>query len=76
MIRARTQYIKLSSSLPLRLGFSGTGDGRGGMSAKVALLVESLVRAFVGGSTHKVYLGKRNTWIEFMKRNGTVVEFA
>ena len=31
------------------------------MSAEVVLLVESLVRASVGGSTHKVYLGKWNT---------------
>ena len=62
--------FKLSSSLPLPRGFSGTGDGRGGLSAEVALLVESLVRASVGGSTHKVYLGKWNTWIEFMKKKG------
>ena len=27
------------------------------MSAEVALLMKSLVRASVGGSTHKVYLG-------------------
>ena len=40
------------------------------MSAEVALLVESLVRASVGGSTHKVYLGKWNTWTEFMKKKG------
>ena len=38
------------------------------MSAEVALLVESLVRASVGGSTHKVYLEKWNTWIGFMKK--------
>ena len=40
------------------------------MSAEVALLVESLVRASVGGSTYKVYLGKWNTSIEFMKKKG------
>ena len=28
------------------------------------------MRASVGGSTHKVYLGKWNTWIEFMKKKG------
>ena len=49
---------------------AGTGDGRGGMSAEVALLEELLVRASVGGSTHKVYLGKWNMWIEFMKKKG------
>ena len=38
------------------------------MSAEVALLVESLVRASVGGSTHKVYLGKWNTLIKFKKK--------
>ena len=26
------------------------------------------MRASVGGSTHKVYLGKWNTWIEFVKK--------
>ena len=62
--------FKLSSSQPLPLGLSGTGDGRGGMSAEVALLVESLVRASVGGSTHKVYLGKWNKWLEFVKKKG------
>ena len=40
------------------------------MSAEVALLMESLVRASVGGSTHKVYLGKWNKWLEFMKKKG------
>ena len=40
------------------------------MSAEVALLVESLVCASVGGSTHKVYLGKWNNWLEFMKKKG------
>ena len=41
------------------------------MIAEVALLVESLVRASVGGSTHKVYLGKwNNKWLEFMKNKG------
>ena len=40
------------------------------MSTELALLVESLVRASVGGSTHKVHLGKWNTWIEFMKKKG------
>ena len=41
------------------------------MGAEVALLVELLVRASVGGSTHKVYLGKKwNTWLEFMKKKG------
>ena len=48
--------------------FHGTGDGREGMSAEVALLVESLVRASVRDSTHKVYLGKWDKWLEFMKR--------
>ena len=38
------------------------------MGAEVALLVESLVRASVGGSTHKVFVGKWNMWLEFMKR--------
>ena len=38
------------------------------MSAEVALLVESLVRASVGGSTHKVYVGKWNKRLEFMKK--------
>ena len=28
------------------------------------------MRASVGGSTHKVYLGKGNTWMEFMKKKG------
>ena len=41
------------------------------MSAKVVLLVESLVRASVGGSTHKVYLGKWDKWLEFMKNKGS-----
>ena len=40
------------------------------MGAEVALLVESLVRASAGGSTHKVYIGKWNTWLEFMKKKG------
>ena len=40
------------------------------MSAEVALLVESLVRASVGGSTHKVYLGKWNKGLEFTKKKG------
>ena len=63
--------FKLSSSQPLLLALSGTGDGRGGMGAEVALLVESLVRASVGGSTHKEYLGKKwNAWLEFMKKKG------
>ena len=34
----------------------------------LSVLVESLVHAFVGGSTHKVYLGKWNKWLEFMKK--------
>ena len=38
------------------------------MSAEVALLVKSLVHASAGGSTHKVYLGKWNKWLEFMKK--------
>ena len=28
------------------------------------------MHASVGGSTHKVYLGKWNKWLEFMKRKG------
>ena len=41
------------------------------MSAEVALSVESLlVRASVRGSTHKLYLGKWNAWVEFMKKKG------
>ena len=28
------------------------------------------MRASVGGSTHKAYLGKGNTWMEFMKKKG------
>ena len=43
---------------------------KGGISAEVAFLVESLVRASVGGSTHKVYLGKCNKWLQFMKKKG------
>ena len=43
--------------------FHGTGDGREGIR-----LLESLVRASVRGSTHKVSLGKWNKWLEFMKR--------
>ena len=38
---------------------------------EVALLVESLVRVSVGGSTNKVHLGKWNNWLEFMKKKGT-----
>ena len=40
------------------------------MSAEVALVVESLVHASVGGRTHKVYLGKWNKWLEVMKNKG------
>ena len=35
-----------------------------------ALLVESLVRVSVGGSRHKVYLGKWNKWLAFLKKKG------
>ena len=28
------------------------------------------MRASVGASTHKVYLGKWNKWLEFMKKKG------
>ena len=38
------------------------------MSAEVAFLAESLVRVSVGGSTHKVYLGKWNKWLGLMKK--------
>lgn len=40
------------------------------MSAEVALLVEELVRASMGESTHKVYQGKWKIWQEFMKKKG------
>ena len=41
------------------------------MSAEVALSVESLlVRTSVRGSPHKLYLGKWNAWVEFMKKKG------
>lgn len=40
------------------------------MSSEVASLVESLVRASVGGSTHKVYAGKWKQWLEFTTRKG------
>lgn len=50
------------------LRVTGSGDGRGGMSVEVARLVEALVSASVGGSTHKVYAGKWKKWLEFMKR--------
>ena len=40
------------------------------MSAEVTLLVESLVRASVGGSTHKVYLGKWNKRLQGMNKKG------
>lgn len=34
---------------------------------EVARLVEALLSASVGGSTHKVYAGKWKKWLEFMK---------
>ena len=40
------------------------------MGAEVALLVQSLVRASVEGNTYKVYLGKWNTRLKFMKKRG------
>lgn len=40
------------------------------MSVEVAHLVEALVSASVGGSTHKVYAGKWKKWLEFMKLKG------
>ena len=40
------------------------------MSAEVVLLVESLVRASIGGSTHKVYLGKWKKWLEILRKKG------
>lgn len=42
----------------------------GGMSAEVARLVEIIVRASVGSSTHKVYAATWKTWLEFMRRKG------
>ncbi|CAN0347429.1 unnamed protein product [Ectocarpus sp. 6 AP-2014] len=38
------------------------------MSAEVASLVETLVSASVGGSTHRVYAGKWKQWLEFTRR--------
>lgn len=38
------------------------------MTAEVAQLVETLVRASVGESTHKVYAGKWKKWLEFTKQ--------
>lgn len=40
------------------------------MSAEVTRLVETLVSASVGGSTHKVYEGKWKAWLTFMNRKG------
>ena len=40
------------------------------MSVEVARLVEALVSASVGGSTHKVYAGKWKKWSEFMRLKG------
>lgn len=37
------------------------------MSTEVARLVDTLVSASIGGSTHKVYAAKWKTWLEFMK---------
>ena len=40
------------------------------MSSGVSRLVETLVRASVGGSTYKVYAGKWKMWVEFMRQKG------
>ena len=52
------------------MSVTGTGDEKGGMSREVARLVEALVSASVGGSTHKVYAGKWKTWVDFMEQKG------
>lgn len=46
------------------------GKGRGGGRAEVARLVDALVSASVGGSTHKVYAGKWTKWSDFMRLKG------